>query len=359
MAGFYEQKDQDGITIGWQAKVRRKGYPTQTKVFRAKREAEVWARSIESEMDRGTFAPRGEAEKTSLGECFERYLVEVIPTKKATTQNIERGFIRQWLRRPLSSRTMSSVRGVDVANVVKDMEAEGKGANTIRLHFATLSHVFSVAKSNWGMTSLNNPVPSVRKPRVPEGRERRLHSGEMGAILGAVDMNMACLVVLAVETAMRRGEIATLRWNNVHLEDRSLFIPKTKNKAPRTIPLSPASIEALNAVPQRHERKEKNLESVFGLSSAGIDSAWDRAREDAGIPSGWGEDALHFHDLRHEAVSRFFERTDLDIMEIRAISGHKSLQMLARYTHLRTANLADRLAGGKRGGVPHGKKSEE
>ena len=362
MAGFYEQTDQDGITIGWQAKVRRKGYPTQTKVFRAKREAEVWARSIESEMDRGTFAPRGEAEKTSLGECFERYLAEVTPTKKVSTQEAERRFILQWLRRPLSLRTMASIRGVDVANVIKDMEVEGKGANTIRLHLAALSNLFSVAKSNWGMASLDNPVSNVRKPRLPEGRERRLNPGEMGAVLGAVDMNMACLVVLAVETAMRQGEIAAMRWNNVHLKERSLFLPKTKNSAARTVPLSPASIEALNAVnavPQRHVKKGKNAESVFGLSSAGIDSAWDRARIATGIPSGWGDDALHFHDLRHEATSRFFERTDLDIMEIRAITGHKNLQMLARYTHLRTANLADRLAGGKRGGVPHGKKSEE
>ena len=368
MAGFYEQKDQDGITIGWQAKVRRKGYPTQTKVFRAKREAEVWARSIEAEMDRGTFAPRGEAEKTSLGECFERYLAEVTPTKKVSTQDAERRFILQWLRRPLSLRTMASIRGVDVANVIKDMEAEGKGANTIRLHLAALSHLFSVANSNWGMASLDNPVSNVRKPRLPEGRERRLNPGEMGAILGAVDMNMACLVVLAVETAMRQGEIVAMRWNNVNLKERSLFLPKTKNSAARTVPLSPTAIEALNAVPRRSvkEGKKKKVEikvekavSVFGLSSAGIDSAWDRAREDAGIPSGWGDDALHFHDLRHEATSRFFERTDLDIMEIRAITGHKNLQMLARYTHLRTANLADRLAGGKRGGVPHGKKNEE
>jgi integrase len=345
MAGFYEQKDRDGITIGWQAKVRRKGYPSQSKVFRTRREAEAWARSIESEMDRGIFAPRGESEKTTLGECFERYLAEVTPTKRAGSQTAERRFIHQWLRRPLSSRIMASIRGVDVARVIKEMEAEGKGANTIRLHLAVLSHLFTVAKSNWGMASLDNPVSSVRKPRLPGGRERRLIPGEMGALLGALDLNMACLVVLAVETAMRQGEIAALTWDNVRLKDRSLFLPKTKNGDARTVPLSPAAIEALNTVPRRSEGKE----SVFGISGAGIDSAWGRARAAAGIAGGWGDDALHFHDLRHEATSRFFERTDLDIMEIRAITGHKNLQMLARYTHLRTANLADRLAGGKRG----------
>jgi integrase len=209
------------------------------------------------------------------------------------------------------------------------------------------------------MASLDNPVSSVRKPRLPGGRERRLNPGEMGAILGALDLNMACLVVLAVETAMRQGEIVALHWDNVRLKDRTLFLPKTKNGDARTVPLSPAAIEALNAVPRQSAGKGGKAMSVFGMSGAGIDSAWDRARIAAGIPSGWGDDALHFHDLRHEATSRFFERTDLDIMEIRAITGHKNLQMLARYTHLRTANLADRLAGGKRGGVVHRNGDEE
>ncbi|MGE4530779.1 MAG: hypothetical protein AB7C98_05600 [Acidithiobacillus sp.] len=146
MAGFYEQTDQDGITIGWQAKARRKGYPTQSKVFRIKREAEAWARSIESEMDRGTFAPRGEAEKTTLGECFKRYLTEVTPKKAGRGQDGERGFIAQWLRRPLSQRMMSSIRAVDVAAVMRGMEKEGKGPKTIRLHLTVLSHLFNKEK---------------------------------------------------------------------------------------------------------------------------------------------------------------------------------------------------------------------
>ncbi|MBU2796621.1 site-specific integrase, partial [Acidithiobacillus sp. VAN18-2] len=202
------------------------------------------------------------------------------------------------------------------------------------LHLAVLSHLFTVAQSDWGMESLENPVARVRKPKLPKGRERRVKEGEFGAILAAADMRMAVLIVLAVETAMRREELASLTWENVDLQSRSLFLPKTKNGEPRTVPLSPAAIESLSMLPV------KTSGSVFDLTSDGIDSAWGRARAAAGIPGGWGEDALHLHDLRHEATSRFFERTDLDLMEIRAITGHKSLQMLARYTHLRTANLA-------------------
>ncbi|MBN6739190.1 site-specific integrase [Acidithiobacillus sp. MC6.1] len=348
MAGFYEQRDRDGNLIGWQAKVRKKGYPTQTQVFRSKREAQDWSAIIESEMVRGTFAPRTEADRTTLGECFERYLAEVTPGKKVKAGCGEYSFIASWLKRPLSKRSMSDIRGVDVAKVIRDMEAEGKSPNTIRLHMAALSNLFAVAKSNWGMTSLDNPVTGVRKPRLPGGRERRLLTGEMGALLGAVDLNMACLIALALETAMRRGEIVSLTWSKVDIKNRSLFLPKTKNGDARTVPLSPAAIIALEIALENAPNKKNG--SVFGLSDDAVDSAWDRARIAAGIPSGWGADALHFHDLRHEATSRFFERTDLDIMEIRAITGHRNLQMLARYTHLRTANLADRLAGGKRGG---------
>jgi integrase len=344
MAGFYEQKDQDGITIGWQAKIRRKGYPTQTKVFRTKREATNWAAVIESEMVRGTFVPRDEAEKTMLGECFERYLMEVTPRKKeGHGQDGERGFISQWLRRPISQRMMSSIRTVDVAAVIRDMEKEGKGARTVRLHLTVLSHLFNVAKDDWGMESLENPVSRVHKPKLPGGRERRIQPGEVGALLGAASQHFACLIALALETAMRREEIATLGPKNIDLKNRSLFLPKTKNGESRTIPLSPAAIEAISMV------VPKSDESLFGLSGTGIDSAWDRIRIAADIPSGWGKDALHFHDLRHEATSRLFERTDLDLMEIRIITGHKNLQMLARYTHLRTANLANRLAGARRG----------
>ncbi|MBU2798963.1 site-specific integrase [Acidithiobacillus sp. VAN18-4] len=344
MASINPRKDRDGNTIGWQAQVRRKGYPTQSQTFRKKSQAQAWARQVESEMERKVFIPRGEAERTTLGECFERYLQEITPTKKPSGQGPERGFIRQWLRRPLADRVIGEIRSVDVAGVIKEMEGEGKSENTVRLHLAVLSHLFTVAQSDWGMESLENPVARVRKPKLPKGRERRVKEGEFGAILAAADMRTAVLIVLAVETAMRREELASLTWENVDLQSRSLFLPKTKNGEPRTVPLSPAAIESLSMLPV------KTSGSVFDLTSDGIDSAWGRARAAAGIPGGWGEDALHLHDLRHEATSRFFERTDLDLMEIRAITGHKSLQMLARYTHLRTANLADRLAGGKRGG---------
>ncbi|MBU2753640.1 site-specific integrase, partial [Acidithiobacillus sp. CV18-3] len=215
MASINPRKDRDGNTIGWQAQVRRKGYPTQSQTFRKKSQAQAWARQVESEMERKVFIPHGEAERTTLGECFERYLQEITPTKKPSGQGPERGFIRQWLRRPLADRVIGEIRSVDVAGVIKEMEGEGKSENTVRLHLAVLSHLFTVAQSDWGMESLENPVARVRKPKLPKGRERRVKEGEFGAILAAADMRTAVLIVLAVETAMRREELASLTWENV------------------------------------------------------------------------------------------------------------------------------------------------
>ena len=342
MATINSREDQDGITIGWQAIVRRKGHPSQTKTFRAKRDAEAWARGIESEMDRGVWRDRSEAEGTTLKECLARYLAEVTPKKKSKS---EAWYVKAWMDRPIAARFMASIRGKDLAAEIRGMEGEGMSGNHIRLHLAVISHLFNVARRDWGMESLENPVEFISKPKLAKGRDRRLLPGEAGALLGAADMRLACLVLLAIETAMRREELASMTWENVDLRARSIYLPKTKNGEARTVPLSPAALEALSMLP-------RNLSgSVFGLTADGIDTAWGRARSAAGIPGGWGADALHLHDLRHEATSRFFEHTDLDLMEIRAITGHKSLQMLARYTHLRTAKLADRLAGARRGGV--------
>lgn len=199
-----------------------------------------------------------------------------------------------------------------------------------------ISRLFEVAATDWGMESLSNPVRKVNKPKLPGGRTRRLEGEEEKKLLEHCPKSFALLVRFALETGMRREEISRLSWGNVDLKKRSAHLPKTKNGEARTIPLSPVALDILNEVSEEKEG------SVFGMSPDAITQAMEKARTKAGIEN------LHFHDLRHEAISRLFENTDLDVMEIRAITGHKTMQMLARYTHLRTAHLADRLAGAKR-----------
>ncbi|MEB8557848.1 site-specific integrase, partial [Acidithiobacillus ferriphilus] len=230
MATITPRKDQDGNIIGYQAQVRKRGHPTQTKTFRSKRDAEAWSRLIESEMERGLWRDRSESEGTTLAQCIERYLSEVTSQKKNSRPETLK--LQQWLRRPIACRFMSAIRGRDVAEVIKDMEGEGKAGNTIRLHLAVLSHLFKVAKTEWGMEAISNPVESVRKPRLPQGRERRLVGNEEERLLESCrqdeNPDIIYIVRFAIETAMRRAEICGLRWENVNLPGRVALLPATK-----------------------------------------------------------------------------------------------------------------------------------
>ena len=332
MASITPSYDREGEHIGWQVAVRKKGYPPQYKTFRTRKEGEAWASVTESEMVRGVWRDRSEAESTTLKECLERYAEEIIPTKKGDGRR-ELGFIRQWQTRPISCRFMAAIDGQDVSASIKEMEAEGKAANTIRLHLALLSHLFEVARKEWRMASLTNPVELVRKPKLPQGRDRRLVADEETRLLSAcqsVNPELAAIVGFAIETAMRQGEIIGMTWTMVDLRRRVVHLPDTKNGQARDVPLSTAAERILAALPRRMDGK------VWTYTQEGMRASWRRALMQAAITG------LTFHDLRHEATSRLFEK-GFNPMEVSAITGHKTLQMLKRYTHLRAEDLAKRM----------------
>ncbi|MDL2279034.1 site-specific integrase [Desulfovibrio sp. OttesenSCG-928-G11] len=331
MATFTKRGD-----LQWRVQIRRRGHPTISKTFEKKSDAEAWAREIEGEMDRGVFISRKEAEATTLNECLERFIEEYIPRLKRPENEIRK--IRKLQQHPIVQRIMATIRSKDIADFRKDREKEGVKPNTIRLDFALLSRLFNYARSDWGMESLSNPVELTTKPKVGKGRERRLEEGEEERLLKAAAPNLKPIILFALATAMRREEIASLEWKRVNLKERYLILTDTKNSETRIVPLSEDALHILKSL-----SRKIHTDQVFSMSASAITQAMEKTRNDAKI-----ED-LKFHDLRHEAISRLFENTDLDVMEIKAISGHKTLQMLARYTHLRTARLADRLAGAKRG----------
>ncbi|MGE4423594.1 MAG: tyrosine-type recombinase/integrase [Pseudodesulfovibrio sp.] len=325
----------------WQAKIRRKGYPVQSNTFERKIDAEQWARDIENEMDRGVFVSRKEAESTTLYEALDRFIDEYIPNLKMVANETRRAKAIQ--AREIASLYMATIRTKHIAEFIKEREDEGVKPNTIRLDLAILSRLFEVAATDWGMESLSNPVKRARKPKLNGGRTRRLQpaqskdeKGEEERLLEACGEKFRPVVQFAIETAMRRAEIANLTWVNIDLKAKTAYLSETKNLTERTVPLSPAALGLLKSIPR------SITGSVFGMSENAITIAMRRARDEAEILD------LTFHDLRHEATSRLFENTDLDILEIAEITGHKNLQMLKRYMHLRTDRLAERLAGEKR-----------
>ena len=325
MATFRKRPGPGGKTA-WQAQIIRRGYERQYRTFDTKAEAEAWAAIIESEIARGVFASRAEAEATTVREALERYTREVVSGKKSKG---EISIVQWWARSALGGRSMASIRGKDIADTIKIKEAEGASPKTILIYLATLRHMFNIAAREWGMESLRNPVDLVRKPRLPAGRDRRLVGDEHARLLTAAQAyggEIGSLITWAIETAMRRGEIAAMRWDHLDRQARVLLVPVTKTGTPREVPLSRAAAAVLDALPRRVDGR------VWSMRPDSISQAFERVCKAAGITG------LTFHDLRHEATSRLFEK-GLGDMQVGKITGHKTHQMLKRYTHLRAKDL--------------------
>jgi len=321
----------------WQAQVRKTGYPLQTKTFETKAAAAAWARATEHEMDQGLFASRAEAESTTLGELLLRYLAEITPSKKGAGPESAR--IQSLLRHPLANRYVAGIRGVDIARY-RDERLKKVSSATVKRDLVIVSHLFEVARKEWGI-QVHNPVRDIKLPPHSRARDRCLQPGPNGEDGEEKRLLEACtearnpfllpVVRLALETAMRQGELVALRWEHVDLTRRIAHLPDTKNGEARTVPLSSTSVELLRALPRSLHGQ------VFpGLTTEAVKRAFARATHRAGI-----ED-LHFHDLRHEATTRLFE-LGLNIMEVATITGHKDLRMLRRYTHLKAEELAKKL----------------
>ena len=330
----------------WQALVKKKGFGQIGRTFETKAEAETWAKIVESEMVRGVFVTRNEAENTTLSEALDRYEREVIPAKKGALQESSR--IRIWKRTPLAKRFLASIQGKDIA-AWRDERLKIVSPKTVCLELALLSHVFMIAVNEWGMAGLVNPVQQVRKPKLPQGRDRRLRPGELEKITDASDSPvLADILHFAVETGMRRSELAGMTWDLVDLKKRTVTLPDTKNGEKRIVPLSTEACRILSDLPRRLNGKvlgmaPDSITQAFIRALSRARKAYEQECEEKGQkpdPSFLAD--LTFHDLRHEATSRFFEK-GLNPMQVAAITGHKTLQMLKRYTHLKAEDLAELL----------------
>uniref|UniRef100_A0A7C3LTR9 Site-specific integrase n=1 Tax=Leptospirillum ferriphilum TaxID=178606 RepID=A0A7C3LTR9_9BACT len=331
----------------WQVRVRKKGYPSQTRTFNTKAGAEAWAATTESEMARGIFVSRKEAENTTLSEAIDRYIAEVIPAKKQQRREKNRAIALQ--RYSLAKYSLASIQGKEIASFRDMREKGGASPNTIRLDLALISHLFSTAIKEWGMTGLINPVQQIRKPKLPQGRDRRLRHGELERIIKASESPLLGeLVRFALETAMRRSELARMVWNLVDLKKRTVTLPETKNGEKRIVPLSPEAVRILERIPRRLDGEVWGMEpdsitQAFLRSVSRARAVYEKECEEKGtkLDPAFLVD-LTFHDLRHEATSRLFEK-GFNLMEVATITGHKTLQMLKRYTHLRAEDLAERM----------------
>jgi integrase len=317
----------------WQARVQRKGQQPVSKSFQSKEDAQRWARQLEAEIDKGSYTNIALAERTLFKDVIERYVQEVTLKTRSMKEDTYR--LRALARHPIAKLQMTALTPIKVAEYRDERLKLVSNSSVIR-ELSYFSSIINHARREWGITMVN-PVPLVKKPASPQGRNRILTENELSRLYTALTPKVKNanhwilpLTKFALETAMRQGEILSLRWGNVDLQKRTALIPLTKNGEARTVPLSSAAVEILKALP-------RNLHgTVFPITRCTLSAAIDRARIKAKL-NDW-----HFHDLRHMAITRLAEKLP-NLIELSAVSGHKSLAMLKRYYHPSAEQLAEKL----------------
>jgi integrase len=374
----------------WSVRIRRTGWPVQTRTFRTRADADAWARAVEREMDTNSFIPRDDAERTSFASAAQRYIAEVLPRLRGKVQT---EYLIKRLVGVFGTYSLASITSALLASY-RDERLKAVSPQSVVHELGMISRIYKVAAMDWGMAlPRGNPVALVRKPPLRNERERRLVDNEEELLSAAL---RTCkhpyphtAFVLAVETAARQSELIALTWEDINLHARVARIRGknggvTKNGDTfRDVPLSTRAVNTLKALPLPRSG------SVLRMSQNSLKLAWQRAvcraRQNhlhemlrqrltaAGLSAAEQEREiralvfrkrtpsprtnqllkdletsdktlaeLKFHDLRHEATSRLAER--LEMHELMKVTGHKTSRTLVRYYHPRAADLAKKLA---------------
>ena len=317
----------------WQARITRKGYETLCKTFPSKKDAVFWARGIESNIDKGAYKNLRYAQKVTFQELAERFMVEVSPSMRGAVDDIYR--LRALAKRPISKLSLTELTPTKLA-AYRDQRLKVIAAGTMLRELSYFSCIINHARREWGL-NIDNPVAMIKKPRMPDGRTRVLTEDEKIRIISVLQQSRPCkcniwltaAIEFAIATAMRLGEITSLLWKDVDLNNRTAFLPITKNGRCRYVPLSNKAIKILEALPREGER-------VFPVNKLSLSTAFTRYSRKAGV-----ED-VRFHDLRHTAITNMSGKLT-NVIELSSVTGHRSLSMLKRYIHLNIGELAKKL----------------
>lgn len=325
----------------WQARVQRRGFPEQSKTFLTRDDAERWSRAIEREMDLGVYSPEPIANLQKFSELLKRYREEVTPLKRGAHTEVLR--LKGIEARPVANLFFTKLKASDIAKYRDDRLRE-VSPSTVNRELDDLSSLFNHARKEWGI-KVENLVAQIRRPPRGKSRDRVLDSDEELRLMGVLEGGRNAkgqftpgtrnpwikpLVLLALETAMRRGELLALRWKDIDIVRRTAYLELTKNGDSRVVPLSQKAIEVIKGLPKSTDGR------VFPISATALRKAFERACETANVLD------LRFHDLRHTATTRISNKIP-NLVELAAITGHKDVRMLARYYHPRAEALALKL----------------
>ncbi|MBF0138270.1 MAG: site-specific integrase [Magnetococcales bacterium] len=334
----------------WRVLIRKKGYPVVSRTFPKRKDAQAFVANAEDSMNRGIFVDRSASETITIRDAFDRYLKSVSLQKAPNTHRDEINRANN-ICRYIGEYTLATLKAPILAKFRDRRVGEGKSGNTIRLDFALIRHLYRIAIREWGIGLEVNPVDLVDKPGLAPGRDRRLVQDEEARLLAACDAYvnpmLGWIVRIALETAMRQGEILRLRVQDIDLVNRLASIPpnktKARNKPERVVPLTREAVRVFGvAVNWIFRPTDSDLVFPGDPGKDGVRRPYTLTKPWQTVLKRAGVEGFHFHDLRHEAVSRLVE-SGLSDQEVAAISGHQTMQMLRRYTHLRPRDLVMRL----------------
>ena len=341
MANFEERKNREGKIV-YRVRVRLKGHPVETATFTRKTDAKKWAASTEAAIREGRHFKTSASKRHTLGEMVDRYRDSVLPLKSDSMQRDQWSQL-EWWKDQIGDRLLADVTP-ELVGECRDKLLKEKGSRckkrspaTVVRFLAALSHVFSVAVKEWSWLD-DTPMRKVTKPKEPRGRVRFLDDDERGRLLTACQKSenqyLYPIVVLALSTGARKMEILNLEWGDIDLQRKMAVLHETKNNERRALPLAGRSLELIRALGKTRRIDTKLLfPSVDGKKPIDIRQPWEQAIKKAKLQN------FRFHDLRHSAAS-YLAMSGASLAEIAAVLGHKTLQMVKRYSHISEPHTA-------------------
>lgn len=333
-----EQRTNSKGEVSYRAKVRLKGHPPQSATFKRKTDAKNWITDTESAIRNGRYFQNSKAKKHTLGELVDRYIENVLPDKSSSKIFLKnQEFQLKWWKSQIGDYALSDITASKISALKDKLVEEKNRPTTANRYLAALSHCFNVAINEWEWTN-DNPVRKVKKVKESSGVVRYLSDEERKRLLSIckeLDHTLYILVVTALSTGARRGELINAKWQDLDFKKETLVIYETKNREIKLLPIKGLTLELLK---EAYNQKPKDIDYIFpsikGLNKPkDIEAIWRKALKQAEI-----ED-FRFHDLRHSAAS-YLAMNGASLAEIAEVLGHKTLAMVKRYAHLSEAHTA-------------------
>lgn len=295
----------------FQARLTVKG-KSLTATFPTREAANAWCLATRQELQLGKHADVQRARQNTFGQLLDRYAEKVTPKKRGQRQELQR--IRMLRSHPIAQRIAGELTSRDFADL-RDELSVGRKPNTARLYLSVCQHVYRIAISEWGFSTMSNPLAGLRKPEVDDARDRRISAAELELIVAAIqELNgpwFKWLFFFVILCPQRRREILDTRWSDVDFERRRLRIGRGKDGQTRYAPLSPDAMTLLERMPRSEDGR------LFPLSANAVSMCWKGILKKTGIKD------LRWHDLRHEGTSRYALVLGKDIFKLKVVSGHK------------------------------------